>query len=361
MSGSQGKHVVYWIGAGASAQALPVVNEMPAAFRSQQVWVRNLMKDRLEAYFFKDYVEKLYAYALLCERFGTIDTYARSLFILKKREELSELKLHLALFFLLEQAVERRSYQRVQVPAPDIYEKKEQIDTRYMTWLAQLLDSEGLIKPCVQVLSWNYDLQLEHAVGVYRGLEDLSEVHDTAAFWFYPDPEQLDMGGFTRPAVIHLNGIAGQAMGSRGARALYRGLVAADPEAYILDLFKHYAEVRKGNARALRAMDRTFCFAWEENSITEKGVSFACDAMERADVLVIIGYSFPAFNRTIDMRLMHAFIPRNTVNKDKRIHFQSRSHTEASFGHIFGISQESTNIKVDSYVDQFYLPPELFN
>ena len=102
---SQGGHkVVFWLGAGASHNALPIVNEMPVAFLGQAQHIDEQMFNRGLADF-KRYTAYLKKMADWSWRYGSIDTYARSLFLLKREKELAELKLHLSMFFMLSQVI----------------------------------------------------------------------------------------------------------------------------------------------------------------------------------------------------------------------------------------------------------------
>lgn len=353
--------VVYWLGAGASCQALPIVGEMPNAFRNQPDWVVSIYHQAQGAPWFNLYRERMKKYAVAAEKYGTIDTYARSLFLLKKHEELDDLKLHLAMFFLIEQAVETKTFRQGNLPS-NKYAKPDQIDKRYMTWLAQVLDNDGVISPRVRIISWNYDLQVEHALGLYQGLANLSKVHEAERFGVYPALEHSDAKPMDNPALIHLNGIAGQAVINNATQALYDNLISGNPVDYLKHLFERYNGYNTKERTMLHAMSDTFNFAWEDNKISKAGIELATKSFQNARVLVIIGYSFPAFNRTIDMALVKSFIDETKSSRSGRIHIQSPSITAENFRHLFGISSSShPTISTDSDVTQFYLPPELFS
>lgn len=353
--------VVYWLGAGASCQALPIVGEMPNAFRNQPYWVLNVYPKAQGAPWFNRYREQMGKYAVAAEKYGTIDTYARSLFLLKKHDELADLKLHLSMYFLIEQAVETKTYRQGNQP-PNEYSKPDQIDKRYMTWLAQVLDNDAVIHPRVRIISWNYDLQVEHAIGLYHGLSNLSKVHEAERFGVYPALEHSDDKPMDKPALIHLNGIAGQAVINNSTKALYDELISGNPEDYLKHLFERYDGYNTRERTMLHAMSDTFNFAWEDNKKSKTGIELAKKSFQNARVLVIIGYSFPAFNRTIDMALVKSFIDETKSSRSGRIHIQSPNMTAENFRHLFGITSSThPAISTDSDVTQFYLPPELFS
>lgn len=63
--------------------------------------------------------------------------------------------------------------------------------------------------------------------------------------------------------------------------------------------------------------DNSICYAWEMKS---DKFDEALSVMDESEVLVIIGYSFPAFNREIDTKLIRAF--ENNKKGYKRIIYQ---------------------------------------
>ena len=74
-------------------------------------------------------------------------------------------------------------------------------------------------------------------------------------------------------------------------------------------------------------------------------------------ILVIIGYSFPFFNREVDNRLISSFV--NSDNSLK-IYIQDPSVNEDQISFLKE-RFEITNIDIEAIraVDQFFLPPQL--
>ncbi|MFX5587009.1 hypothetical protein ABTE16_19900, partial [Acinetobacter baumannii] len=73
---------------------------------------------------------------------------------------------------------------------------------------------------------------------------------------------------------------------------------------------------------------------------------------EGTDILVIIGYSFPFFNRKIDRQLFESIGP------NAKIYYQDPNALENSklIRTLFGMPNEITPI---TYLDQYYVPFEL--
>lgn len=364
MTNEEGKKkVVYWLGAGASAHALPVVTEMPAAFRTLAHRIVDGVDPVVRQFPKTKEMERFSAYlnnmAEWSEQFGTIDTYARSLFLRKERELLAELKLHLGMYFLLEQALHLK-HERPAGNEGETYWKRDRIDTRYMGWLALLLQPDAGISKRVNVVSWNYDLQIEHAVAIYRAYKDLSLLHSDPNIRFFPRPVNENTQYTTPPAVIRLNGIAGHAKIGDQIQVLYNGLhdQAQNGATLVNRLFELYTDYNVRDKTMLHAMADTFTFAWEGNPIANKSVDLACRVMQSAQILVVIGYSFPSFNRAIDKKLYQAFCSTDAAYK--HVVIQNRSIDPDTFRQRLGQNGSSPNVLVEQNLEQFHIPSELF-
>jgi hypothetical protein len=98
-------------------------------------------------------------------------------------------------------------------------------------------------------------------------------------------------------------------------------------------------------------------FAWEESVTSRSVVDEAVAATEATDVLVVIGYSFPFFNRMIDRRIIRS------MKKLTKVYFQS--HNEKAVSKYIlsfrSIMTDATHLKLEPILDaeQFFLPPEL--
>lgn len=359
----EGKQVVYWIGAGASAKALPIVDQMPTAFDLHMKKIPNFrQKSRAE---YGDYLKRL---GKRCQQFGTVDTYARSLFLQNDHEALNELKLHLSMFFLLEQFLDKgislgpspREPLRSYVKA-----KRDVVDTRYMGWLAVLLTDQIRIAPKAKVISWNYDLQVEHALAIYGKYAGIKELLENGETIIHPSPASHVKGKLTGdPFLIHLNGIAGLINEGDEMLEFIDSLeLDALVDLKVRHLFKLYA-AEDGREKLCAAFKENFTFAWEGTSLARMGIQRAMKYMIRADVLVVIGYSFPSFNRKVDQQLVSSFFPNQHEPSRKKIIIQNPNLSEETFRHIFGLKDRgkytSELISVESDTSQFVMPPEIF-
>src|SRR5690606_24129014 len=100
-------------------------------------------------------------------------------------------------------------------------------------------------------------------------------------------------------------------------------------------------------------------FAWENDRYNKASVSvsrrYAEQAMKKSDVVVVIGYSFPDFNRSIDKQIFSGF-------EGKKLYIQDPA-AENVAQKIRGVNQ---NIKISEIVtitnpDNFFIPYEFWD
>ncbi|MBK9174911.1 MAG: hypothetical protein IPM46_00960 [Flavobacteriales bacterium] len=342
---------------------------MPEALKKHVAWLERKYPDVLKDCDFDAYKDGLDKLAYYAERFGTVDTYAKALHLQGDNEKLSELKLHLSLYFMLEQVTEEK-YDDLE-RKEHLYMRDRRQDLRYMGWLAVLLQDADKLNERVSVISWNYDLQIEHALAYYYQIAapDLRKVFRT--YGIHPGVEEDED---QRRFLVHLNGIAGHCnKGGTGSEFLFETLDRKQDKDFVKGVFERYKD---RESQFVNAMNGFFSFAWEDHSIANRGRELAIKAMADATILVIIGYSFPPFNRAVDLQLMKAFRSTQSGKKLKRIHLQNPHMTMESFDHMFGstigrlrrpgggwfpISPDtpdipSIDITDDTATSQFYLP-----
>ena len=97
--------------------------------------------------------------------YGTIDTYARKLFLTDQTSELRRLKVAVSMFFTLWQIARIPDLKTRKLNGKIV--KYEDIDLRYIQLLAAITDfdyqNNVIVKPNINFVTWNYDLQLELA------------------------------------------------------------------------------------------------------------------------------------------------------------------------------------------------------
>jgi len=147
---------VYFLGAGASCEAMPLVRDFPKGLEDFQ----NCLRDHFKKYgtLTLDLDKSLSWLIEQSRSHQSIDTFAKKLFYKNDIENLDILKAVLSCFFV-----------HLQFTRP--------VDRRYDGFLASILqkdkNNEVKIPKNIHILTWNYDTQLEKAL---YGFCDNSEV-----------------------------------------------------------------------------------------------------------------------------------------------------------------------------------------
>ena len=159
-------NITYLLGAGASYNALPIVEKIPDrlkafanAFKINdfEFTIKNEQKSNIaEKHLFRfntieeqrnEYIKIKRFYEDIIwlkdesSRHSSVDTFAKKLFLQGQKQSLKKLKFILSCFF--------------------IYEQTLQFDKRYDSFYASILDNISTLPNNLKILSWNYDSQLE--------------------------------------------------------------------------------------------------------------------------------------------------------------------------------------------------------
>lgn len=339
--------IVYYFGAGASYNAVPILNKLGDAMIAVADVVKEIITSNYHALEHNEklfnnvrlieYVRKLKFYGEKALEFGSIDIYARRLFLLDNNAELDDLKLCISIFFDLWE----NYYHKIHFSFnPAGYDR---IDKRYISLLSVLMEKTALnpkLNDSVTFLSWNYDLQLEMAYESFMRSSKNSLLKINEDFSFIGNNENPNFD------VIHLNGYRGIIkMLDKFHQVLKRQNIKNEEDCLseLVDFLDNYhSELSLGNTQIK--------YAWEDNS---KAISNAIDIMLNADVLVVIGYSFPSFNREIDTKLVRAF---QRGNRKRKIVYQDPNANPDIVKSIFKNSDNVLIIKDN--LQQFYIPHE---
>ncbi len=337
--------VTYLLGAGASAEALPTVkgnNGDDGLSYKFQVMANELKTNKLISDIHRDFSNELSANLLWLadgsNKFATTDTYAKFLY-LQDRNSLVKLKKTLSLYFTIEQFINHK------------------IDKRTLTFLTTIMQLNNIFPTNIKILNWNYDFQIQLAAEVFRKEEfhpGTVYFHSPPLIGYYPT---LGSEFFTNSnidnnaiSMVHLNGIA--------------GFYFLENENTILNLFlnKRPKDINEIFEKVKTHSDRKYdllTFAWEKDTkssnILRARIKYAKSIINETDILVIIGYSFPFFNRDIDKEI---FKTLNESGKLKKIFYQDPYRTGAFLKNQFELSDE-VKIEHIEYKDNYYVPIEL--
>ena len=231
---------------------------------------------------YRDEVAKLPA---LVAPFATIDLYARWLQTNQDLSRLYRFKAVLITFFAIEQYYNG-------------------FDPRYEGFFGSILDHTNRKLPeDVVILTWNYDQHIAMALaraGQHSSLSEVMQRYGIRTLWRLAQGQVLDY------KVLHLNGIAGFISRAHdrpmhnyiGDKCHTRG-IPLDEMAYFFGMLFH-DRFSSGDGQMLLS------YAWE--SLSDHGTPWEKVIAQVQDVveLVIVGYSFPDFNRLVDLKLISA-------------------------------------------------------
>jgi len=161
-------NITYLFGAGASANALPVVKIFNRRLERFQTYLKQNEKK-----FSNSVVEFLQDLKLVLEesnKHSTIDTVAKKNFhsYSSNKEKLKKLKKVLTVFLLYEQLTQEifQSSLYAEEKNEFLVSKKGTIDSRYDAFLASILkpvEDDFVLPDNINILTWNYDCQFELA------------------------------------------------------------------------------------------------------------------------------------------------------------------------------------------------------
>lgn len=343
------KNVTYLIGAGASYYSCPI-------WKEQGVKMLELAKKYLDpekCNFDKEpkldsekdkVLWNIGYFGVQAEKYGTIDSYARKLFLNQSHQELLKLKESVSIFFTLWHLTNDYNLKSREVEGGSY--RFEEIDRRYISLLAAITDTnknkDVVIKDNIRFVTWNYDLQIEFAFKAFNhdgmSWDDLSK---NLKF-------RCKIGCNDLLQVCHLNG--------------YHGFYYTDGNEYdfltvstaktINDILNEIVYVSISSRRRQLEISNHINYAWESNHLAEKTRSEASRIFSETDILVIIGYSFPNFNKEIDKTLFDKLKGRPT-----KIYYQDPNASEIFINQL--IDTNNTEVICDRVKkDNFYLPYE---
>ena len=356
--------ITYLLGAGASANAVPVVRNF-----SEMI---DIMVDRLEKYaknkehidlssdieesinknkkFVLEMIEQFKNLSHKNKEFGTIDTYAKYLFVTGEIDKLKTLKRYISIYYVLQQKyfylyTTTQSYQ--------------QLDSRYLTFLISIMDKNEFPED-IKILSWNYDFQLQRSSYMFRKEQYTftktrnggTKYDKTHPLFYYWPPLGNRVGDIS---LYHLNGIAGFLdMKDYNNRDSIFNQINRSPqkENDIFNLLNDYFN---------DDYEPILNFAWEKKELFEDITNNPIkndliNHIKDSEIMVIIGYSFPFFNRNIDKQIFDYF----QNNRYKRIYYQSKDEKLIDkYNNLyqkFGLDKQYIKIEPYDDVSNFFIP-----
>ena len=190
-------------------------------------------------------------------------------------------------------------------------------------------------------MTWNYDLQLESAFASFSNDTSWETISRNLKF-------RCEIGNTSPLQICHLNG--------------YHGFYYTDKKEFefltvpktknVKEIIDSLEYISVENSRNGLQISNHINYAWEINSLSQKVRDEANRIFAETDILVIIGYSFPNFNKDIDKMLFDKLKGRSTT-----IYYQDPNASKTFISQL--VSKKETKIICECIKkDVFYLPYE---
>jgi hypothetical protein len=276
---------------------------------------------------------------------STVDTLARKYHLQgsNKANELVILKTLLSLYFLHLQHNEKR------------------FDLRYDSFVSTILDRDRFgslaLPKNIKVISWNYDIQFEIALKKYEekklgNIQEQFGIHPSKSY--HKTTKDIDSFG-----MVKLNGTAGLFLNKKKKVQDIDDIYANEIETEeLLNMF--YSICRNGDL----LISPFYRYSWENDIETYDALpnmknflnDYAKKIMKKSNHIVVIGYSFPPFNRKIDLELFNC-LPENATVYVQDTNPVRKKNIEDIFNNF---EEKNIIVKFIEDVSQFYIPPSYF-
>lgn len=323
------KKITYLIGAGASANAVPMVNDFGNALFNMinHFEVNGILYDSNEV--------KALSHEI--RNHSSIDTLARKYWLKDDFVKYNKIKTLIALLILFHN-VNGNIYDSI------ILLKKSLriLDHRYDSFLAtflQLQNKKFSLPSQIQFVSWNYDIQFEKALS------------------FYDDENDVIMGlEIFEPHLNRLNGVG--IFDNSDYHKFYSLNDIGNTE--LKEFFVSALSFEKDLITRIQ-------FAWEitdpkpayKNDISQmrKKIENANKRIKESNYVVVIGYSFPVFNREVDIELFKGFNGKIFIQDIEG----KANQIKNQLGAIQTGLDSDSRCEIQTNVDQFFIPNQYWN
>jgi len=337
------KRVTYLFGAGASFNALPTIKDMGTEVNgiiyklSTDFNKFEKEKNSAATETIRPAIYDLRILAKACQDHSSIDTYAKMLFLNERFDEYKKIKNIIILFFELYYYYDRK------------------IDKRYDSFLAYYLNpGKPRLPKHVNIISWNYDYEFEKAFSKYYKLDKaLEEIYqELTAHHKGLHTQDFDYENFN---LVKLNGTVGyrfvqdkMLLGICNYYYKSERDKEMNYETVCPTIFKH-TNLAKG-------YEPLISFAWEDETPANNTIGKAIEIMRATAILVVVGYSFPEFNRVFDSMLLN----ENATPIIQKIYVQDKEpHNIIDKIKEYRFAWDDVEFITLSNTDKFYIPHQL--
>jgi len=328
--------LTYLFGAGASRNAIPIVSELPKELFDFRNSLSSGVVDQKYAAAKESLIKQIDDILKALEHntssfdpdCPSIDQYAKELWQIGDIEGFRNIKRVLALFFIFKQS-------------------KKEIDQRYRTFYSRILSQHALkIPESIKIISWNYDSQFELAYRHFSKIDDPFTNKDKIGILAKHLFPRLSYGPAWMPtasgtSIFKVNGTA----------TIYHTGTGQEERN---DVFSNiFDDVCDKFMRCSVSHESALSFAWEdeEHEAGYEGIlPLVKEAIKDSDILVILGYSIPFYNKTIDYEILQSMEKLNKVY----IQDPNADSVKSNFSRICSVQ----NISIIPNTEQFEVPIE---
>lgn len=270
--------LTYYIGAGASANALPIVsnffNDNFVKFIQEPdvTFFSNLRREE------RDMISKIDGTLRFMQNYWSVDTCAKSVYT--NKNYFNFIKSLIQNYLLAEEHING-------------------LDNRYGLLFQSLLfftEESRTSRIPVNFISWNYDIQIERTLSANEGFHRNTNFSDF-----------ISINNFNQDVPFNLTKLNGSIYDfTKNGHERYSELINNLGRAG----FDYGQAVKVMISDEINKRESPIKFAWEHNPFNDAAFKSAIAAIEKTTKLVIIGYSFPDFNTDSD-KLILSQLPKS--------------------------------------------------
>lgn len=326
------KKITYYLGAGASANAIPVVADMKSRMEDVVDFLQSFntpISSNAKNLYFPEFIEnnkkalnqmidELSWLINEAQDHQSVDNLAKKFHVQDREDLLYKLKRSLIVYFSIIQGLEIPS----KVDAAKSFSKIEKRMDNLVASLIERKNSKLELNKNVNIISWNYDIQPELVLNRYFeiGIHQVKKICQ-----IYPNRSLINKKSFSEAeydedhfALVKLNGNALMDRHFENGNSDYENNLFKEisPYGFIRDLIKEFDESAKNKNLGTLSLN----FAWEEFECGKKRCTDFKVILEiarrialRTNTLIIIGYSFPFFNSKIDKEILNQMTSVNSI------------------------------------------------
>lgn len=358
------KNVTYLFGAGASAKAIPT-------YTAQQHNFTTCFRDFLDTYFIQKPSNKQFAFPIITLddlikasivkineevlHHYSVDTYAKKLYLQNSVDSMTLLKI---LKCLISFCIEYLQVVKI--------EKRINLDQRYDVFFSAILERTDHVPKLpehIRLISWNYDNQIELTLSNLNS-SDLSIDNIQSNYGIFPSKKSMDEiqnnPHFTRH--IKLNGQSGNHIVYKPKKESISTITYSPGVFGKLTFTSRLTNALNAfNTNLPKESEFLINFAWEyenKNEYSKIAVEKSLEIMEFTNILIIIGYSFPAYNYKVD-RLLFSKLKNCSKIRYQTVADNSSDQEEKLKLYLNEAQKKQFNIKHINSAGNFILPHEI--